>query len=135
MTTLLTDYPTKPTKRKIQRAVRNIKSKLSKDEYNKVHPIVSPPGKLYGTAKVNKIAENDSIEKIPLRPINSNIGLACYHLAKHLEKFFSSLSQSEFTAKNAKAFIQEIKNMLPPDYYKLISFDVTSLFTNVLLVH
>ena len=32
--------------------------------------------------------------------------------------------------KNTKALIQEFKNMLPPDDYKLISFDVTSLFTN-----
>ena len=35
--------------------------------------------------------------------------------------------------KITKAFIEEFKNMLPPDNYKLISFDVTSLFTNVLL--
>ena len=33
--------------------------------------------------------------------------------------------------KNTKAFIQEFKNMLPPDDYKLILFDVTSLCTNV----
>ena len=36
-----------------------------------------------------------------------------------------------FTVKNTKAFIQEFKKMLPIDDYKLISFDVTSLFTNV----
>ena len=35
--------------------------------------------------------------------------------------------------KITKAFIEEFKNMLPRDNYKLISFDVTSLFTNVLL--
>ena len=35
--------------------------------------------------------------------------------------------------KNTKAFIQEFKNMLPPDDYKLILFDVTSLCTNVSL--
>ena len=33
--------------------------------------------------------------------------------------------------KNTKAFIQELKNMLPPNNYKVASFDVTSLFTNV----
>ena len=38
---------------------------------------------------------------------------------------------AEFTVKNAKAFIQEFENMLSPDDYKLISFYVTSLFTNV----
>ena len=33
--------------------------------------------------------------------------------------------------KNTKAFIQEFKNILPPDDYKLISFDVTLLLTNI----
>ena len=33
----LTDDPTKLTKKKIQRAVRKIKSKLSKGEYNKIY--------------------------------------------------------------------------------------------------
>ena len=43
MTTLLTDDPTKSTERKIQRAITNIKSKLSKDEHNEVYPTVSAP--------------------------------------------------------------------------------------------
>ena len=38
-----------------------------------------------------------------------------------------------FDVENTEAFIQEFKNMLPPDDYNLISFDVTSLFKNVLL--
>ena len=38
-----------------------------------------------------------------------------------------------FDVKNTEAFIQEFKNMLPPDDYNLISCDVTSLFKNVLL--
>ena len=77
------------------------------------------------------MAKNDSIDNPPLRPIISNIGTASYYLAKHLTKLLSPLSHSEFTVKNTKAFIQEFKNMLPPDDYKLISFDVTLLFTNV----
>ena len=109
MTTLLTDYPTKPTKRKIQRAVRNIKSKLSKDEYNKIHPIVSPPGKLYGTAKVNKIAGNDSIGNFPLRPINSNIGLACYHLAKRLKSFSHPSVNRSLLRKMQKLLYKKLK--------------------------
>ena len=81
------------------------------------------------------MAKNDNIDNLPLRPINSNIGTASYHLAKHLTKLLSPLSHLEFTVKNTKAFIQEFKNMLPPDDCKLISFDVTSLFTNVPLDH
>ena len=82
-----------------------------------------------------KTAENDSIENLPLRAIISNIGTASHHLAKHLQKLLSPLSQSEFTLKNKKTFIQEIKNMLPPDGYRLISFHGTLLFTNVPLDH
>ena len=47
-------------------------------------------------------------------------------------ELLSPLSQSVFDVKNTEAFIQEFKNMLPPDDYNLISFDVTSLFKNVL---
>ena len=43
MTTLLTDGPTKSNESKIRRAIRNIKSKLSKDEHNEVYPTVSAP--------------------------------------------------------------------------------------------
>ena len=129
----LIDDPAKSVEMKIQRAIIKIKSKLIKEEYNKIYPKGSAPGKLYRTAKVHKMTENGSIENLPLQPIISNIGTASYHLAKHLAKLLSPLIHSEFTVKNTKAFIQEFKNMLPPDDYKLISLDVTSLFTNVLL--
>ena len=39
-----------------------------------------------------------------------------------------SISQSEFTGKNTEPSMQEFIDILPPDIYKLISFDVTSLF-------
>ena len=90
----LTDDPTKSIEGKIQRAIRKIKSKVSKDEYNKIYPTASAPGKLYGIAKVHKMAEKDSIENLPLRPIFSNIGTASYYLAKHLAKLLSPLSHS-----------------------------------------
>ena len=90
----LTDDPTKSIEGKIQRAIRKIKSKVSKDEYNKIYPTASAPGKLYGIAKVHKMAKKDSIENLPLRPIFSNIGTASYYLAKHLAKLLSPLSHA-----------------------------------------
>ena len=53
----LTDDPTKSIEGKIQRAIRKIKSKLSKDEYNKIYSTGSASGKLYGTANVHIMAE------------------------------------------------------------------------------
>ena len=93
----LTDEPTKIIKGKMQRAIRKIKSKLSKSEQNKVYPTGSAPCNLYGTAKVRKIAKNDSLGNLPLRRITSNIGMSFYCLAKHLAKLLSPLSQTEFT--------------------------------------
>ena len=83
---------------------------------------------MYGTAKVHELAENDNIDNLPLRP---NIGTASYHLEKHLLKLLSPFIHWKFTVKNTKASIQEFKDMLPPDDYKLLLFDVTSLCTNV----
>ena len=65
----LSDDPTKSIEAKIQRTIRRIKSKLSKDAYNKIYPTGSESGKLYGTARVHKMAEIDSIGNLPLRPI------------------------------------------------------------------
>ena len=47
--------PTKPIEAKIQRAVRKIKSHLSNQEYMRIYPTGSSPGKFYGTAKKLKI--------------------------------------------------------------------------------
>ena len=43
----------------------------------------------------------------------------------------SPLSQSEYTIKNTKQFIEQIRMKQVPDGYKMVSFDVKSLFTNV----
>ena len=48
--------PTKAVENKIKRALRKIKHKLSKQDYIRLYPTGSAPGKFYGTAKkhVNK---------------------------------------------------------------------------------
>ena len=43
--------PTKPIERRIQRAVRKIKSHLSNQEYIRIYPTGSAPGKFYGTQR------------------------------------------------------------------------------------
>ena len=55
----------------------------------------SNAGKFYGTAKINKLSYNDTIDQLPLRPIASNIGTSSYHLSTDLAKLLSPLTQSE----------------------------------------
>ena len=72
-----------------------------------------------------------SVDDLPLRPIISNVGTASYQLAKYLIKLLSPLSRSEYTVNSTKEFINRINNETVPNAYKIISFDVSSLFTMV----
>ena len=128
----ITGDPTKRIECKIQRCVRKIKNKISKKEYLQLYPTGSSPGKFYETAKIHKLANGGNITELPLRPIVSNIRTASYYLSKYLAKFLSPLSQSEYTVKNTKIFVQYFRRLhVPEDNYKLVLFDVSSLFINV----
>jgi len=129
--TKLDKDPTKTIEGKIQRAVRGIKSKLTEQEYRDLYPSGSRPGKFYGTAKIHKLKDNEGIEQLPLRPIISNINTASYRLAKYLSKLLSPLSKSQYTVSSTKDFINKLKNHELPTNRKMISFDVSALFTNV----
>ena len=50
---------------------------------------------------------------------------------KHLAKFLSPLSASEYTVKSTKDFIEKLKTVKVPKGYQMVSFDVKALFTNV----
>ena len=47
----------------------------------------------------------------------------------HLAKLLSPLSRSQYTVSSTKEFINMIKNETVPNAYKMLSFDVSSLFT------
>ena len=128
---ILDHDPTKKTEEKIQRILRKMKNRLPPQEYLRLYPSGSCPGKFYGTAKMHKIFENDTVDELPIRPIVSNIGTATYDLAKYLAKLLSPLSQSKYIITNTKQFIEQIRMKKVPDGYKMVSFDVKSLFTTV----
>ena len=125
--------PTKTTDTKVQNALRKNKSKLSINEYKRIYPTASSPGKLNGTSKSHKLSDHDGIEKLPIRPIISNLSTATYHLSNYLAKLLSPLSTSEYTVSSSKKFMTTIKNFQMPSGYHMVSFDVRSLFTDVLL--
>ena len=69
----------------------------------------------------------------PIRPITSNFGTATYHLPKYLAQLLKPLSESRYTVKNTKKFTNKIRKQKIPKDHTTVSFDVASLFTNVLL--
>ena len=120
--------PTKITEEKIQRILRKMKNRLSP---LRLYPSGSCPGKLYGTAKVHKISENNKVDELPIRPIISNIGTATNDLSKYLAKLLSPRSQSEYTIKNTKLFVEQIRMKQVPHGNKMVYFHVKSLFFDV----
>ena len=56
---------TKTIEGKIQRSLRKIKNSLTKQEYAKLYPTGSSPGKFYGTAKHHKLKSDSTVDDLP----------------------------------------------------------------------
>ena len=125
------NYTTKTLESKILCTLRKLKSKITDQEYKDLYPTESQPGKFYDTAKRCKLPADGNLNHLPLRPKVSNINTSTYNLAKYLSKLLSPLHQSDHTVRSIKDFIQNIKRENIPTGYKMVSFDVKSLFTNV----
>ena len=80
---------------------------------------------IYGLPKVHK-------ENVPLRPIISNCGSPAYDLSKWAAKQLSPLlgAFSDSHLRHNQDLLSFLKNVVPGND-KFISFDVSSLFTNV----
>ena len=78
-----------------------------------------------------KLFVNGNLNHLPLRPIVSNINTLTYNLVKFLSKLLSPLRQSDHNVRSTKDFNQNIKKENIPTGYKMVSFNVKSLFTNV----
>ena len=101
--------------------------------YRNLYPTGSSPGKFNGLLKCHQLIECIGVDKLPLRPIVSNIGTAIHNTAKYLAKLLALLNDSEYNVKSTKHFLEDLKGLNITNDLKFVSFDVTSLFTNVLL--
>lgn len=91
--------------------------------------ILSNPNfpKLYGLPKIHK-------SDIPMRPVVSFFNTPVSDLSKFLNQFLIEILDfsPKFTVKNSLELIKHItNNQLPLHTFKMISFDVSNLFTNV----
>ena len=97
-------------------------------EYDKFCPSGSAPARIYGTPKMHKSSSSDSFLK--LRPIISSIGTFNYNLARFLCDLLSPLVPNDYSCKYIFSFVSQIKNASLSKTF-LVSYDVTSLFTNI----
>ena len=65
-----------------------------------------------------------------LRPIISSISTFNYNLARFLCDLFSPLVPNDYSCKDTFSFVSQIKNANLSKTF-LVSYDVTSLFTNI----
>ena len=92
--------------------------------YHWLRPSGSQPPRIYGLPKIHK-------PEVPLRPIVSCIGAPSYQLSNHMASLISPLAgEADSHVKNSKHFMEVMVGLRVEDEM-LISFDVTSLFTNI----
>ena len=92
--------------------------------YKNLHVTGSSPGVLYGLARIHK-------NGIPLRPILAAYNTASFSLSKFLIPLIDHLSSNSYTIRNAYDFVNQIKNLNIDQETYMVSFDISSLYTNV----
>ena len=93
----------------------------------KIRPKQKQPPRIYGVPKIH-------ITNAPLRPIVSCVNTLAYDLSGHLARILSPLTgNSNYTVKNSGEFANIINRETIQTDEVMISFDVESLLTNVLI--
>ena len=129
---ILQEDPTNKRFASLQEYIRKLKKRgeINEAEYRTMFPKNAKIGRGHGSAKVHK-----EFERIPpLRPIVDTIGSTHYGVGKFLTSLLNPLTQNEYHLKDsfsAAEKINQIPDNLYEEGYKLVSFDVKSLFTNV----
>ena len=93
-----------------------------------MYPPSSSPAWIYSTRKMHKVSSSDSFPK--LRPIVLSIGTFNYIRARFFCNLLSPLVPHGYSCKDTLSFVSQIKNPNPSRTF-LVSYDVTSLFTNI----
>jgi len=99
---------------------------ISKSLFDKLKPSGSQPPRLYGLAKVHK-------KDIPMRPVLSMPGSPYYKIGQYLSMFLGKLPECMIKVSSSD-ISESLKHINIRDDEELVSFDVTSLYTNVPVV-
>ena len=112
------------------RFLRKLKQKnfFNEIEYDKLYRSGSAPARIYANPKMRKFSSSDSFPK--LRPIVSSIGTLNYNLACFLSDLLSPLVPHNYSCKDTFSLVAPITNANLSKKL-LVSYNVTSLFTNI----
>ena len=126
----LNEEPTLKREASLQRFLQKLKQKnfFNELEYDKLYYPGFVPARIYGTPKMHKFSSSDSFPK--LRPTVSSIGTFNYNLARFLCDLLSPLVPNDYSCKDTFSFVSQIKNANLSKKF-LVSYDITSLFTNI----
>ena len=91
--------------------------------YNEIKPRGSQPARLYGLAKVHK-------NGVPVRPVLSMPGSAYHRIAMKVSKWLSVVDECKIQS-STQAIATSLGAVELDDDEVLVSFDVSSLYTNV----
>ena len=119
--------PTLKIEKKITESLKHLRKEGYIDDRlcDSLTPRYSEPPQMYGLPKVHK-------DGVPMRPIVSCIGSPTYRLAKDLARILTPLSgQTTYTVMNSTKFVERLQEARIGPEDLLVSFDVTSLFTQV----
>ena len=86
------------------------------------------PPLFYGSAKLHKDGDN------PLRKIVSTIGLSTYKIAMRINSVLAPYAlQANSYVRNTTDFLEKLEDVTIKEDELMVSFDVKSLFTSVLI--
>ena len=109
------------------------RKEISQEVKNRVRPMFAKYGRAHALPKIHKVFDNLP----PFRPIVDCMGTVYSKLGKYLSELLYPLSINEHSVKDSfdmASAIKSIPKSLIEEGYVFVSFDVTSLFTNVPLM-
>ena len=119
--------PTSKYKNRLTKLLKILKdnNKITIQQWKHMYPTSEDPPKFYGLPKIHKPGT-------PLRPIVSSMGSITYFVAKYLAEILSPLvGKSNHHIKNSTHFVNKIKDIEVTPGQKMVSYDVTALFTSI----
>ena len=125
---LLKKDPTTKTKTKTLKQLKVLNDNEFIDKlYYYLKPTDSPVPRFYGQPKMHNPG-------VPIRPIVSYNGFPLYNLNKYIGNILKAYVKDENNTKNSTTFSNYIRNFPIEDDEIMVSFDATSLYTNIPII-